>query len=313
MTALIRSDRERRGGFTMVELLVAIAIAAMLLGLLFPAVQSARESARRAQCANHLHQVGTAIHHQESRLGHVQTVYAPWKQLLLDVEQPDLARELLAHDDSGLGDYPDTVFACPTDSWALSSWGLVSYQLNAGSMFRDHADENGFISTRHPYHRRFRDIRDGTSTTAMVAERLVDRLPDHAIVMGDDIAASRRRFLHFTPHAVTGPGQESIFADLCESQPLLPSVVAHSHSVYGYQEATGYDHLLTPNATGCWNGPENGFFYSMSAVPSSSDHAGGANIVMCDASHRFVSESVDRSVWLALGTIAQGEPTAGIR
>lgn len=73
----------RKNGFTLVELLVVIAIIGILVGLLLPAVQAAREAARRMQCANNIKQMGLGLHNYESAHrrfppGFISTVTGPW-------------------------------------------------------------------------------------------------------------------------------------------------------------------------------------------------------------------------------------------
>lgn len=126
-------NRRERIGFTLVELLVVIAIIGILVGLLLPAVQAAREAARRMQCSNNMRQLGLAVHNYESAYRRLPSGWVDWRQsgepgwgwgaaLLPFMEGDNLHRQI----DFGVAIEEDihqsvretflSTFACPSDT-----------------------------------------------------------------------------------------------------------------------------------------------------------------------------------------------------
>ncbi len=307
-----------RKGVTLLEVLVVVSIVGLLAALSLSAIQSARNSSRRMACANHLQQIGVAMH---SRLEvHGTFPSSNWSQELMPfLEQEALAEKVSSThyafaDVVQVAESPDfhggsmPVYNCPADPVVgIAPGRLISFQLNMGTSF---TESDGMLKMGE--HLSANDITDGLSTTVAVAEKLIYRGAQQAELPGrgpfTPNADQRIRRLAATD-PFTGPNWKTQFADACASSPtwFLGSNTGVI-STWAGPSAYGYNHILPPNGHSCFNGPNNADEVAMTAT---SLHGGGVNALSVDGSVHFVSESIDRQVWWALGTRNGGEAVSG--
>jgi prepilin-type N-terminal cleavage/methylation domain-containing protein/prepilin-type processing-associated H-X9-DG protein len=293
--------------FTLVELLVVIAIIGVLVGLLLPAVQAARETARRMQCSNNLKQVGLALHnYHDSRNafppGYISDVDSTgseigpgwgWASMVLpQLEQAPLferinfAFPIENPINSSVRVQSIPTLLCPSDP-APSLWMTTRRSLSTGVALGEicevaSANYVGVFGTSEPgvggdgiFFRnvatKFRDILDGTSTTLMVGER--------------SFRLGEATWTGAVTDAVTIPdGSDGVGTGPPE---------ASSGLVLGH--------------TGDGNGPGDNRshvnqFYSLHS-------GGGSQFLFCDGHVVFLNRSIDYQVYQALTTRAGGEPT----
>jgi prepilin-type N-terminal cleavage/methylation domain-containing protein/prepilin-type processing-associated H-X9-DG protein len=295
------SPKQPRAGFSLIELMVVLAIVAVLAGLLLPAVQRIRESAAKVKCSNQLRQLGLGSLHAHDSIGSLPpglglypdngVAYGTYFfHLLPYVEQNNLYLQSYDEGYYFAGNYqvyaqPVNLFVCPSDPSAPpnkvakdvmdNSWGVSTYAINAQIACTVSAD--GSLYSPAAYARIPEDFSDGTSTTILMTEKYAQCFNSNYPTGGN-----------FWAYYFTGPN----------IQPFHPGFEV---SWNGYSVGPPSKFQTQPN-------PYNG---GCDPTMASSPHSGGIHISMVDGSVQFLSSSVTIYTWWYLCTPNGGELIPG--
>ena len=318
------SSNRKRIGFTLVELLVVIAIIGILVGLLLPAVQAAREAARRMQCSNNLKQLGLAAHnyvdaHKTFPSGFVSSLPDPgapaateltvwtWGAFILPfIEQGNLANTLQVSKlplsaalatPVGLAaaTTPLPGFACPSDSGpALNDFG--SQYAGSGDVYPTNSPQ---FTT---YEKKVTP--DGTTKIAIAKSNYIGvaSVGDSFTPVGGNFNSYGRPVGVFYWNSNTsfgditdGTSNTALFGERCYKYKTLfmgaGTALACSPALTGYSSrnravtaALGIPYWGINQTVTAWQHQSRSF---------SSNHTGGAQFALCDGSVHFVSDAID--------------------
>jgi prepilin-type N-terminal cleavage/methylation domain-containing protein/prepilin-type processing-associated H-X9-DG protein len=313
----------RARGLTLIELLVCISIIAILIALLLPAVQSAREASRRAQCQNNLKQIGLAINgHHESHNAFppgfklndaTRDLLTPgwgWGALILEhLEQTPLYNsENQVEHISGPSQTTTTrvhlsSFLCPSSitnaafDFGYNSGGFIGLEALAPAQY---VASSGQVSVGYEDKKQDANIRHAGSGVFFINSRTSTRdIADgttSTIMVGErssDVADA------------TWVGVPWMYFSLCTKQTWsLKSCVSSMFAVLGRTGPATDIYDGDPPSGNVLNSPSSG------ADGFGSKHPGGSNFLFCDGSVRFIKQTITRSTLDALSTRSGGEITA---
>jgi prepilin-type N-terminal cleavage/methylation domain-containing protein len=303
-----------RAGFTLIELLVVIAIIAVLVALLLPAVQQAREAARRSQCKNNLKQLGLALHNYhdiynvlpfgEGRVNSGQGGhrYSGYVGMLPQMDQAPLYNLFTANGfnadpwDAGQLAALRTqipILLCPSDqlTTAMNPVGKANYTFSRGDSTWDHNEwtSNGGRGFRgmfggQSYCRALRDVTDGLSNTIAMSERIQAKQDGDSLVMHGNTATN------------VGATMIRTNPSLCLAQIVNGRYIGGNNAWGGTRWSdgapafSGNTTVLGPNKGSCtqggWDG-EDGIY------EPGSQHVGGVHCLFGDGAVRFISNSIN--------------------
>ncbi len=332
----------QRCGFTLIECLVVLGIIGLLVALTLPAVQAAREAARKAHCANNLRQIGLAMTAYESLhqcyppstigLDHYDITYrgfySPQVHLLPQLELGTLYNALnLDH-----GAFPDSLFRDEALVYKLIPGSEAANALNATvrrttiSLFLCPSDGGPFLSGNNYRgntglgHQWDTQPESPDSGNGMYPEVGLVRVA--TIVDGLSHTAAFSERLRGSGADIAVP-ERDLFAirrgDLVTSDDLIVSCQVAARPgpfatfntsgrdwMWTGRERTLYTHTQAPNGRipDCIIG---GHFAGMGMASARSHHPGGVNVLMGDGSLRFVGEGISLPAWRGLGTKDGGE------
>jgi prepilin-type N-terminal cleavage/methylation domain-containing protein len=335
-----------RRAFTLVELLVVVTIIGVLIALLLPAVQAAREAARRLACANNLKQLGLAIHQYHESYGFLppgslvaqlpdgslETSYlGPHSRILPFIEQHNVFDAMninalygdLANKDA-VGRVID-VFLCPSENQrdpvvhaTFGNIGGVNYGFCMGDWYVWNGVASAGPATRSAFgvnfSRRFADFADGLSSTLLMSE-----VKNYQVTIRDGGAFAQIN----DPNNVPPPNADPL--TVCPEYSGNGTVFRNAHTQWAEMSVhhNGFTTAWPPNRA-TPGGPglseadvdiisrrERLGGPTFAAITSRSYHPGGVQSLLGDGSVHFLRETIDGLVWRALGTVAGGEAIAG--
>jgi len=304
-----------RRGLTLIEILVTITILALLVGLLLPAVQAARESARQAGCVNNLKQMGLALHNYCSVIGappnsingkrfSVHAMILPYLERGNLYNSINFSQDPVESLDSGnrtVVRTPVSIFLCPSDSIpGERNAGWTNYAACVGFGYQKFG-YNGYFHPPVPYGAVRSEALDGNSSTISMSEWFLG-----STGLGADVS-DRLRLIFKSPE-FSGPDQLDEFTSACGAISPGGARLADAESkgrrwLSGQIGETLYNHVLAPNKNTCLNGD----LYPHGAWTAGSDHPVGANSLFADGHVQKIKYSIGFSIWRALSTRDGGE------